>query len=202
MEQEPGRLPTSVRRYDRDVTSLPVTASRLPVPRRASAVQYSPINEGQVEEDQPILMRRRQHRSWHPLTLLGTLFLLFLAGWWLLFQVTSWWQVTQDDWHYGRPRTFQTDEVVCHHDLPAQPSHFIALNLHGHILIYELPGGDAARTQVYLGPVLLGPGQDLTPVSLKFQDVNGDGKVDMLLIIGDSSLIYINTGTAFKAQNL
>lgn len=201
MEQYPGRLPSTVRRYDRGVASLPDTSSRLPVPRRASARQNSTDTVVQVEE-KPFLTRQRQHRHWHPLTLAGIVLLLLVTGWWLLIQVASWWQVTQNDWHYGRPRTFQTDEVVGHHDSPAQPSHFIVLNLHGHILIYELPGGDAARTQIYLGPVLLGQGQDLTPVTLKFQDVNGDGKVDMLLLIADSSLIYINTGSAFKAQNL
>jgi hypothetical protein len=128
--------------------------------------------------------------------------LVFVVGWWLLMQMSAWWQVTQDDWHYGRPRTFQVDEVVGHNDSPAHPSHFVALNLRGQILIYEIPGGDASKTKVYIGPTLFGQGKDLMPAILKFQDVNGDGKIDMILIIGTGSLIYINTGTSFKAQSL
>lgn len=198
MEQYPGRLPTGARRYG-NVPTPSNAPSRLPVPQRASALQKRGSDEIQIEEPPPIrLLQRRRH----PLLLVGVFLLFLVIGWWLLIQVNAWWQVTQDDWHYGRPRTFQTDEVVGHHDLPANPSHFIVLNLRGHILIYELPGGDASKTEVYVGPTLISQGKDLMPATLKFQDVNGDGKIDMLLIIGDSSLIYINTGTSFKTQSL
>jgi len=170
------------------------------VPPRASALQRRTGDEEETEEPGRRIPPRLGRHS-HPLATLAIALLVLFAGWWLLSQVTAWWQVTQDGWHYGWPRTFQTDEVVGHHDSPAHPSHFVALNLHHHILIYELPGGDASKTQLYLGPVLLGQGEDLTPVTLKFQDGNGDGKIDMLLVIAGSSLLYINTGTAFKAQN-
>src|SRR2546425_1583080 len=44
-------------------------------------------------------------------------------------------------WHYGRPRTFQTDAVVGHNDSAASPSHFIAINLNRHVEVIECPGG-------------------------------------------------------------
>ncbi len=120
----------------------------------------------------------------------------------MLIQVGTWWQVTQDDMYFGRPRTFQIDAVVGHHDSAANPSHFIAINLKGHILIFEIPGGDAAKTEVYVGPTLIGPGLDLVPITLKFQDVNEDGKPDMILVIGESTIVYLNTGSSFKVQNV
>jgi hypothetical protein len=50
---------------------------------------------------------------------------------------------------------------------------------------------------IYSGPVLLGNGQDLTPVTLSFSDVNGDGKLDMVLHILDQTIVFLNNGTKF-----
>ncbi|HEV2471384.1 MAG TPA: hypothetical protein VGS41_01885, partial [Chthonomonadales bacterium] len=112
--------------------------------------------------------------------------------------ISNWWQVHQDDVTYGRPRTFQIDAVVGHNDSPANPSHFIFINLNRHVVIIEMPGGDAAHARIYSGPTLFGNGQDLTPITAEFRDVNGDGKLDMIVMIQDQRLVYINTGTAFR----
>ena len=110
----------------------------------------------------------------------------------------SWWQVHQDDATYGRPRTFQINAVVGHADSPSNPSHFIFLNLNRHVVIVEIPGGDASHARIYNGPTLFGNGQDLTPVTGEFRDVNGDGKPDMIVHIQDQTLVYINDGTQFR----
>ena len=196
-EEYTTRLPTSARRYG-GVPPPSRTSTRVPVPRRASAIQRSYV----VQTEGLSYPQPRFRIPLHPLTLLGVVLLFFVGGWWLLIQVGTWWQVTQDDWHYGRPRTFQIDAVVGHHDSAANPSHFIAINLKGHILIFEIPVGDAAKTEVYVGPTLIGQGQDPVPVTLKFQDVNGDGKPDMILVIGESTIVYLNTGSSFKLQNV
>jgi hypothetical protein len=109
----------------------------------------------------------------------------------------TWWQTTQDDWHYGRPRTFQTDAVVGHNDSATNPSHFIAINLNRHVLIIELPGGDATKARIFNGPILIGPGQDLAPVTLSFQDVNGDGLLDLIINVQDAHFVFINGGGTF-----
>jgi hypothetical protein len=124
--------------------------------------------------------------------------LVMLVGWIALSSLASWWQVTQDDWHYGRPRTFQIDAVVGHDDLAAHPSHFLALNLQGHVEIIEMPGGDAAKAKIYIGPVLIGQGQDLAVVKLSFKDLNGDGKPDMIVSIQDSRYVFINENGSFR----
>lgn len=110
----------------------------------------------------------------------------------------SWWQVHQDDVTYGRPRTFQVDAVVGHSDSAANPSHFIFINLNRHVEIIEFPGGDATHARIYTGPILFGNGQDLTPVTAEFRDVNGDGRPDMIVHIQDQRIIYINDGTQFR----
>src|SRR5437868_12181949 len=78
----------------------------------------------------------------HWLIFVGVAAIIMIIGWIAFSALASWWQVTQDDWHYGRPRTFQIDAVVGHNDSAANPSHFIALNLNRHIQIIEIPGGD------------------------------------------------------------
>jgi len=115
-----------------------------------------------------------------------------------LTSFASWWKVHQDDMQYGRPRTFQFDAVVGHNDSPANPTHFILINLNRHIQIIELPGGDSTHARIYSGPVLFGDGQDLTPVTGEVRDVNGDGKPDLIVHIQDQQLVFINNGTQFR----
>lgn len=115
-----------------------------------------------------------------------------------LSTIGSWWQVHQDDVTYGRPRTFQIDAVVGHNDSPSNPSHFIFVNLNRHVVIIELPGGDSTHARIYNGPTLFGDGQNLTPVTAEFRDVNGDGKPDMIVHIQDQRLVFINDGTQFR----
>lgn len=112
----------------------------------------------------------------------------------------SWWQVHQDDMQYGRPRTSQLDAVVGHADSPANPTHFIFLNLNRHVEVIEFPGGDAAHAHIYQGPILYGPGQDLTPITGEIHDVNGDGKPDIIVHIQDQQFFLINDGTQFRPQ--
>ncbi|HCI80589.1 MAG TPA: hypothetical protein DHW02_12965 [Ktedonobacter sp.] len=113
---------------------------------------------------------------------------------------SSWWHVYQDDLHYGRPRTYQIDAVVGHGDSAANQTHFIFLNLHRHVEIIEIDGGDPAHTHIYVGPVLFGDGQDLTPITGEIRDVNHDGKPDLIVHIQNQEIIYINNGTIFVPQ--
>jgi hypothetical protein len=112
--------------------------------------------------------------------------------------VTSWWQVYQDDLHYGRPRTYQMDAVVGHDDCPAHPTHFIFLNLNRHVEIIEIPGGDASKARIFTGPVLFGDGQDLVPVTGEIRDDNG--REDLVVHIQNQEILFINDGTTFHPQ--
>ncbi|BCL79381.1 hypothetical protein ccbrp13_18460 [Ktedonobacteria bacterium brp13] len=96
------------------------------------------------------------------------------------------------------PRTFQIDARVGHNEQGSTASHFIAQNLHGRILVIEMPGGDVTKARVYTGPQLYGKDDDLIPVTLQFQDVNHDGRPDMIVEFKDTRLIYANDGTGFR----
>ncbi len=161
-----------------------------PPPRRASRSQQpAPTTYARPAPQ----ARRRFHWAFW----VGLVALVMIVGYVGLGAVGSWWHTQSNDSTYGRPRTFQIDAVVGHSDSLAHPSHFIALNLNRHVIVIELPGGTVSNAVIYTGPILLGDGQDLTPVTLSFADVNGDGRPDMALHILDQQIIYLNNGTRF-----
>jgi hypothetical protein len=98
----------------------------------------------------------------HPLLYVGVGMLAMVAFFLVLSSAATWVEQKKDDLTYGRPRTFQLDAVVGHHDSAANPSHFIALNLNRHVEVIEIPGGDSTRERVYLITILFGDGEDST----------------------------------------
>jgi hypothetical protein len=227
-EQWPPRMANSTRRYQTDVKTeggLPFSdiqpstkrgkrtgyAEReTTIPPRRTAAQAKlptvPVTQPRARRElAPIerdtrdieLVRGHGYRP-HWLLYVGFAMFIMVIGWVLFTAAVNWWQVTQDDWHYGRPRTFQIDAVVGHDDSAANSSHFIALNLNRRIEIIEFPGGDPSKAKIYMGPTLLGDGQDLAPVTLTFKDVNGDGKLDMIVNVEGSHFVYINDNGTFR----
>ena len=137
-------------------------------------------------------------RRFHWLVYVGLAMIGMLVCWMLLTAFLGWWQVEQDDLRYGRPRTAQYDYVVGHNDSNANKSHFIALNLRRHVEVIECPAGDCSKAKILIGPVLVGPNQDLAPVTLTFKDVNGDGKPDIIINVQDSHFVFINDNGTFR----
>ena len=109
----------------------------------------------------------------------------------------SWCATTWDDLHYGRPRTYQTDAFVGH-EAGHTPSHFLVLNLHGHIEILELPGGDPTQTKLYLGPQIGGTGADLVPVTVQFLDPHHTHHPDMIVQFQGTQVLFHNVHGAFQ----
>ena len=195
------RMPTSTRRYkspssQRITNDEPVSQGAF-IQRRSS--RYSQPTHG-TASNAVAPARTMQPRKSFPLvsTLIGMVITIILI---MSFSVlSSWWNTYQDDLHYGRPRTFQMDAVVGHGDSPSNPTHFIFMNLHRHVQIIEIPGGDPARSRIFVGPVLYGDGQDLVPVTGEVRDVNGDGKLDLIVHIQNQQIIFLNDGTTFHSQ--
>jgi hypothetical protein len=187
------RPPRSAMRYQdtlphqyRGQTVLPTPPQRL---RRQRLT-------GQAPGQQPRPPRRRnKHWSVYLVTGMATMTALVIS----LYSLGSWWQHVQDDWTYGMPRTYQTDAVVGHnHDSRAHPSHFIAINLHGQVEVFELPAGDPTRVRVFLGPILSGAGADQVVVTISFTDLDRDGTPDLILRYGDSAEVFSNHDGTFQ----
>ena len=112
---------------------------------------------------------------------------------------SNWWTNRQLDATYGFPRTYQVDAVVGHNnDSSVSPSHFIFLNLNGHVEIIELPAGDASKAKIYIGPTLFSDNAPLIPVTGEFKNV--DGKEEMIIHIQNQEIIYVSDGTMFKPK--
>ncbi len=173
-----------------------------PVPQRASrgasrvtTAQYAIPEHAASLGDRA--RRARTARRFHWLWFVGITLLIMVSGYALFGAIGTWWTNHQNDATYGYPRTYQCSAVVGHGDSAANPSRFIAENLYGHIIIIEIPGGNVSKAIIYSGPTMVGPGQDLIPVTLSFADVNGDGRLDMLVHIEGQTLVFLNTGEKF-----
>ena len=202
----PTRMPSSVRRYKpQDTLGDPEVQKGTLIHRRRASLNgqqtqgfasnaVAPSRDEVREERQGLRIPGLQRRRFSLVTLLvGAIVTMLLI---MTFSVLiSWWHTYQDDMHYGRPRTSQMDAVVGHNDSPGNPTHFIFINLHGHIQIIEIPGGDASRTRIYTGPTLFGDGQDLVPVTGEIRDDNG--KHDLVVHIQNQQLLFTNDGTTF-----
>jgi hypothetical protein len=169
----------------------------------SSAVRYTQPRQQVIQRGNKRIVIHNEpppRRNLHWSFILGVGMILMLALWVLGSYALSWWQNRQLDSIYGMPRTFQTDQVVGHSDSTGHPTHFIAVNLNSRITIIEVPGGDSQHARIYSGPTLFSDNGDTIPVTLEFYDVNGDGKVDMIVHVGDQKIIYLNDGTQFKPQ--
>jgi hypothetical protein len=141
----------------------------------------------------------RPKKKLHWLFYIGMAFMAMIIGYIVINAIGAWWQNHNDDATYGNPRTFQCNAVVGHGDSADHPSHFIAVNLQGHITIIEIPGGDISKAVIYSGGVLVGEGQDLTPVTLTFEDEPGSTGPAMILHIKDQVITFLNNGQKFVA---
>lgn len=169
----------------------------------SSARRYTTTAGQQVieQENKRIVIHKepppKPHRRFHWLLFVGLALLTMVVGWIAFTLLTNWWQAKQVDWKYGNPRTFQVDQFVGHADSPDHPNHFIAINVGGTIEVVEL-NTNPKNDHIYVITTISDPAP---PVSIRFTDVNHDGKVDLLVTIGVGStytVVLLNDGTAFK----
>ncbi len=207
---EVGRVTADVKSGHGDYVSS-YALDRQKVPARRTATQASipsvststrrrtsDANDGLNRRgSEPITQVEHRGPHLHWLVYVGIVMLVMSIGWIGLTTFNSWWQTTQDDMHYGITRTVHVDAYVGHNESPGNPSHFISMNLKGHIEIIEFQGGDPSKSRIYTGPVIVG--QDQAVPLLEFKDVNGDHKPDMILSIQQSRFVFINENGGFRA---
>ncbi len=195
----------SQRMQERDTDEEEVPDSYYPQPMSSSARRYYTDRSGNqviqqgnrrvvIHEEPP------PKKKGHWLLFTGIGMLTMIPLWFVLYLIGGWWTSQQLNATYQYPRMSQADEAVGHGDSTDHPSHFIFENLHGQIIVIELPGGDYTHARIYKGPTLFSDNADQIPVTAEFKDVNGDGKVDIVLHIQDQRVVFLNDGTQFKEQ--
>jgi hypothetical protein len=214
------RPPTSSSRWNTNSTGRRATGShevpieptrqRAPVTTRRTTDLYHPTT-GPIQVrygrktpyesvSSPLPARNEEQKNIHWLVYVGVGMIAALALWVAASTLLAWGTEKYNDIMYGNPRTYQTDYVVGHnHDSLEHPSHFVALNLRGQVIIVELPAGDPTKSIDYIGPALIAAGDEKIPITLSFSNVNNDNKVDMIVHIQDKEIHFCNNGTKFTA---
>ncbi|MGQ9927888.1 MAG: hypothetical protein ACUVS4_13580 [Chloroflexaceae bacterium] len=123
--------------------------------------------------------------------------LALLAIYVLLNSVFGVVRTVRDDLAYGRPRTFHLTANVGRPEEVNGPTRLIAMNLDRQVVIVEIAGSDPNRVRTIPGPYLFGAGEDLTPVTMRLDDLNGDAAPDLIVQIKNEELVYLNRGTEF-----
>ena len=191
-DESDTRPPRSAMRYQHTLPHQYRGQTVLPTPPQQLRRQRLTGNAPGQQPRPP--KRRNKHWSVYLVTGMATMTVLVIG----LYSVGSWWQGVQDRWTYGYPRTYQIDTVVGHnHDSPSHPSHFLAVNLKGHLEVFELPAGDPTKVRVFLGPTIVGNGADQVVVTISFVDLDHDGTPDMVIHYGDSEEVFSNKGGTF-----
>lgn len=162
-----------------------------------SLVRYRPTNEGTLQGLPKMSRRARLPWYFYVSSIIAGIVLLYIV----IDVAGSWIQHTRDDWTYGTPRTYQTDANVGHGTSQAPMSHFIAENLNGQVIVIEIPGGVVSKAHIYT-ITTLAQGSNDTPVTVSFKDLNADGKLDMLVAIGEPDnplfvVMLFNNGQTF-----
>lgn len=204
----PRTQSTSVRRAvpTGPVPQVTPTTPTPAVPRRQQALTTRQLPPGSTQKVVPPPKMKAPGpnlttwlRDKHWLFLIGLGMLSAILLWLIGSAVLSWGTQRYYDIRYGNPRTYQVDMVVGQGgDSPAHPSHFIAMNLNNQVVVIELKAGNPQKIVSYTVPITVKGGSQ-SPVTISFKDVNGDGKLDMIIDIhgseADQLSYFINDPT-------
>ena len=138
-------------------------------------------------------------RSVGPVAYGITFVLAALAMYVLVGAVVEWGQIKLDDMRYGRPRTTHLEGYVGHGgEIEGRPTRLIGLNIERQVVVLELPGGDTTQVRSLPGPYLFGADEDLTPVLLSLQDMDGDSLEDLIVNVRNEQIVYLNRDGGFR----
>src|SRR6266852_5668359 len=145
-----------------------------------------------------VIPRRRFDRTTFVIWL--CLGLIVMIGGWMAFNALSnWWQGVQDDWKYGNPRTYQTDQFVGQGDSPDHPDHFIVVNTHGQVIVVQI---NPQHPQLDHICGITTASDPKVPVSLNFRPTGNTWA--MYVIIGDTtpySVELVSDGKQFVSPH-
>jgi hypothetical protein len=155
-----------------------------------------------IDRRYPLETRRLPPERNHRWVLwVGIVLCLTGIGWIALSALGVWWHGVQENMAFGMPRTYQIDHFVGLGDSEASPDHFTAMNLNGLIVVVQINPVNPKADVIYY---ITRNNDRVTGVVLSFRDVNHDGKMDMLIQVGDDSssytIVFLNNGKQFVSQ--
>ncbi len=139
-------------------------------------------------------VHQRVHVTFYGVTLLLAAIVVYVV----VGMVLGKGQVLYDDLRYGRPRIDQLTAFVGHNEADGVPTHLMAMNLNRQVVIVEMPGSNPSQARTITGPYLFGANEDLTPVKLSLEDVDGDKVLDLLIDVRQEHIVYLNHDGIFR----
>lgn len=141
------------------------------------------------------LIKQRHFDRYTLMIVVGLALIVMIVGWFVFTLIANWWTNTTDDWKYGNPRTFQTDQFVGQGDSPDHPDHFIAVNTHGQVIVIQLNPQHPELNHTYGITTASDP---KTPVNLLFRPAGNTWA--MYVVVGDTNpytVEYVSDGQKF-----
>ena len=145
-------------------------------------------------QTQPMLFIEEKPRTpWRRYFIVGMLVVLAGIAFWNMV-VAPFIQGISDQWHYGDARV-----AVLYADVGHQGSStFMAFDDNGQVVVIEL--ADSARIPGHIYHLASVTGAGHAIITLRVQDVNADGKPDLIVHVEglEPDMVLFNTGTSFS----
>ena len=161
------------------------------IPRRRTttdAITPGRNSSGRRQTDQ--LPRAHRRISGVAALLLSALILVMLylvIGWLYSLGVAGY-----NRWSYGPTPTYHLDAVVGDDDSPAYPTHIVAMNVHGTVVVEVAPAGDFSKVATYVMPQLNAPGWGSLDDVIVTLEVAGRGSTPNIVVhlMGGPDLLH------------
>jgi hypothetical protein len=122
-----------------------------------------------------------------------TLLLLLLGQ-----SLTTWANSIPAHWQYQPTPVTQISAYVGHEPKVGPASRFLALDDTVQVEIIEFPGNDVSHARIFLGPTLFGSGASTVPATLRFNDPEHTGHLDMIIQVAGISEVFQNKHGTFE----
>jgi hypothetical protein len=169
-------------------------ANRYQVPT-GRQVPTVPPNYYSAQTEPLFLVEEKPRTPWRRYFIVGML--VVLAG------ITLWQMVVapfitgiEDQWHYGDARVAVLYANVGHQG----SSTFMAFDDNGQVMVVEIPESARVPAHIYHLASVTGTGREHAIITLRVQDVNNDGKPDLIVHVEglEPDMVLFNTGTSFS----
>lgn len=164
------------------------------IPPRAAKYYHMPGRHPQPP-DFPVT-QPSMHPSHHRFLVsfaVGMLCIVAMGVLWIMV-ISPWYQGIANQWQYGDARVAIRTANVGHGGV----SRFYACMVNGQVVVVEVMTNTTAH--VFISPSVFGSPQDNRIVTITMEDVNHDGKPDLVLHIQGMEItpVLFNTGTSFQ----
>jgi hypothetical protein len=154
-----------------------------------------PPNYYSAQTEPLFLIEEKPRTHWRRYFIVGMLVVLAGITLWQMV-VAPFLQGISDQWHYGDARVAVLYTNVGHQG----SSTFMAFDDNGQVMVVEIPESAKVPAHIYHLASVTGTGRGHAIITLRVQDVNADGKPDLIVHVEgmQPDMVLFNNGTSFS----